>query len=230
MSENLVKVVDQSAVGALQRYAEAQAFRGKAIIDTYRKIMRFWVHFAMRKIPAGSSSRIRANLTQVVTTYSNIAAASRGLRSNITTRRVIRNRTADKWRGTLADRIVRTLNAKNGTRLSPAKFTASKAWSANLHKAGLKPAISGAGVSYSGRLPKLKRPAGAYRETLGDQIVSILAENFASANGPRAAGIARLAPGAFELAQNEVETMVAKWLDKAVRDAAKAVGFYITPT
>lgn len=226
----LFSVVDLSVDSAIQKYAQHRLFRGKALIDSQRKVMRYWVHFSIKKIPKGDRRKIIAQLSTVVTQYSNLAAAQKGLKSNLRTRKLVRNASADKWRGTLAAKLIAILRNAKGSKLGAAKFVANKAWSANLHRAGLAPAIEGANVPYSGRLPKLKTPAGSYQETILGATASILAENFASANGSRAAGIEGLAPGAFADALGEVQLMVYKWLQKDIRDAAKESGFTLKPS
>lgn len=221
----LFSVTDRSAIDAINRYAQHRAFRGKALVDTFRKVMRFWVHFAIGKIPAGNRQKIIADLSRVVTSYTRLGAANRGVKSSLKTRKVVRKTSADRWRGTLADRLARIRRIRTGKPLSPSRLVSGKAWSANLHRAGLAPSIAGAGVPYRGRLPKLKRPAGSYEEKIMTAAVEITAHNFASANGSQAAGVGGLAPTAFSAAQNEVVALVQKWLTADIKQAAKDVGF-----
>jgi hypothetical protein len=220
----LFSVTDRSAIDAINRYAQHRAFRGKALVDTLRKVMRFWVHFAIGKIPAGNRQRIIADLTKLVTTSSKLDLGRKRRFSRVTGKE-IRNKSKDRWRGTLADRLARVRRIKTGTPLSPTRLVSGKAWSANLHRAGLAPSIAGAGVPYRGRLPKLKRPAGSYEEKIMSAAVEIAAQNFASSNGPKAAGVVGLAPTAFSAAQNEVVAQVEKWLTADIKQAAKDVGF-----
>jgi hypothetical protein len=226
----LFSVVDLSVESAIQKYAQHRLFKGKAVIDSQRKIMRIWVHFGIKKIPKGDRRKIIAQLSAVVTQYTRLSSMRQGLKSNLRTRKLVRNASADKWRGTLAAKLIAIMRNAKGSKLSPAKYVANKAWSANLHRAGLAPAIEGAQVPYSGRLPKLKTPAGSYQETVLGATASILAENFASANGSRAAGVEGLAPGAFADALGEVQLLVYKWLEKDIKAAAKESGFRLKPT
>jgi hypothetical protein len=231
----LFSVVDLSVDSAIQKYAQHRLFKGKAVIDSQRKIMRYWVHFGIKKIPKGDRRKIIAQLSAVVTQYSRLSSMRQGLKSNLRTRKLVRNASADKWRGTLAAKLVAIManskgSMKKGSSLGRDKFVANKAWSANLHKAGLAPAIAGAGVKYSGRLPKLKTPAGSYQETILGSTASILAENFASSNGSRAAGVEGLAPGAFSDALGEVQKQVVRWLEQDLKAAAKETGFSLKPS
>jgi hypothetical protein len=221
----LFSVIDRSAVDAINRYAMHRAFQGKALIDTFRKIMKFWVHFAIGKIPRGNREKIISNLMQVVVGYTRLSVANKGIKSSLRSRKVVRKVSTNRFRGTLADRLARQRSARTGKPLSPSRFVSGKAWSAGLHRAGLAPAIAGAGVPYRARLPKLKNPAGSYEEKIMTNTVSITALNFASSNGSRAAGIEGLAPSAFSAAQNEVYAQVNKWLTIDIRNAAKDVGF-----
>jgi hypothetical protein len=227
---SLFHVVDMSVDSAIQKYATHRLFQGKALIDSQRKVMRYWVHFAIKKIPKGDRRKIIAQLSTIVTQYTNLEAARKGLRTNLKTRKVIRNASDEKWKGTRAAKLAIILSKKKGIRLSPAKFVSNKSWSANLHRAGLAPAIEGAGVPYGGRLPKLKRPAGTYTETILGATARILAENMASSNGSRAAGVNGLAPGAFTDALREVEVLVNRWLVADIKAAAKESGFSLRPT
>jgi len=226
----LFSVVDLSVDSAIQKYAQHRLFRGKAVIDSQRKIMRYWVHFGIKKIPKGDRRKVITQLSTVVTQYTRLSSMRQGLKSNLRTRKLMRNAAADKWRGTLAAKLVAILKHAKGSKLSPARYVAAKAWSTNLHRAGLAPAIEGAGVPYSGRPPRLKTPAGSYQETVLGATASILAENFASSNGSRAAGVEGLAPGAFADALGEVQNLVFRWLQKDVREAAKETGFTLKPT
>jgi hypothetical protein len=232
MSEphNLFVVTDTSAVDALRRYAVAQGLRGKDLIDTLRKAMKFVVSFSLAKIPKGDPAKIRAHLTQIVSTYSKLE--SRNVRSKA--------RAANQWRGTLAVKIIFKLNWQN-VRLDAgfgdieaaykkaALFTKNRVFAAGLHRSGLREAVlrlrAGAGA---GRLPKFKDQPGRYDEQLTENVTSILVENWARAAGKNAKDPTQLYPDVFERALPEVETLLLGFLEKDMKTAALKEGFAVT--
>lgn len=226
----LLRVKDVSALDALRRYATAQGLRGKDIIDVVRKAMKYWVSFSIAKIPKGDPQKIRAHLTQIVSTYSKLSA--RNARNA--------NRTSDKWRGTLAVQLVFKLNWQDarlagafgdieGSYRKAALFTSRRVFAAGLHRSGLREAVlklrAGSGA---GRLPKFKNQPGAYAEKLADNVTSILVESWAKAAGSHAKDPTQLYPNAFTQALPEVERLIAGFLEKDMKTAAAKQGFTVS--
>jgi len=228
---DIITIVDTSANDALRRYATAQGLRGKDIIETVRKVMKYLVSFAIKKIPRGDPQKIRADLTQVLTTYSRIS--TRNIRSQ--------SAVANKWRGTLAARIVFMLDWQ-GARVAAAfgdydgayqkasLFTNRRVFAAGLHRSGLREAITRLRASSGGgRLPKFKNQPGSYDEQISDNITTILVENWARAANANAKGITGLAPDAFSAAMPEVERMLTDFIARDMLAAAAREGLTATP-
>lgn len=242
MAEGLYIITDTSAIHALAKYAAQESLRGKGLMETARKVFAFLVSFALAKIPNGDPKKIRAQLMQVTTAYSRVRAASVGVTSNLRSRKVRRNRTADALRGTLAAKLVYLLNyagarAVKGTGFYKLvrKFVSGRVRAARLHRAGLSPAIAGVQQGRVGRvttkggaLPKFRHTPGSYAESLTADVASILAENWASAHGPGAEGIVGLAGFAFDAALPEVDRLLTGYLQKDIVQNARKAGFAVT--
>lgn len=222
----MVKIVDASAVSAFEKYAQAQGLRGKDLNAVLRKVMKYVVSFSIAKIPKGDSKKIRQELTTVVSNYSKLD--TRNVRSG--------GRAANKWRGTLAAKLVAMLDWK-GARAAGAlgdyegfysavsRFTARRASAANLHRAGLREAAMKLRASTQGRLPQFKKSPGDYREVITDAITSIIVENWAASAGGD--GIVKLAGNVFDIAFVEAEKMIAGFLQKDMEKAAQKVGLTV---
>lgn len=220
----MVKIVDISAVTAFEQYAAAQGLRGKDLIEVLRKVTRYVVSFSIAKIPKGDPKRIREELTTIVTTYSK--TDTRNIRS--ATKR------ASQWRGTLAARLVAMLDWKGaraaaafgdyeGFYAAAAQFTARRAFAANLHRSGLREAVTRLRTGTGGtRLPQFKNQPGDYTEAITDAVTRVVVENWASSkNGD---GIVKLAGNVFEQAFVEAEQMIANFLQKDAEAAARKAG------
>lgn len=235
----LVKIIDLNLIQAFDEWAVQRGMRGRDIADTIAKVMKYWVSFAMSKVPQGNAAKIRSQLQTLIVSYSR---AKRGVKS----------RMADRYRGTLAAAIVMILNYKGARDLARARdplfyskvnqFVNSRAYSANHHRSGFLPAINvlgrgkgaaaGATVkdAINTRVPKYKHPPGYVAHKFTDDLASILVENFASAAGPHAAGITGLAGGAFDAGLAEVIKMIGEFLSNDLRAAAQKAGFAVTPS
>lgn len=231
-STPLFLITDTSVIASLHKYAAMQSLRGKGLMETARRVFAFLVSFALAKIPAGDPQKIRAHLMQIVVQSRRLSAWT-GASSSLRTRRA--RRAADELRGTLAARLVRVLNYLGGRHVrGPAfyklvrKFIAGRIYSARLHRAGLLPALSRSKARSAGRLPKFRHTPGSYDESLSNEVVTILAENWASAHGPNAKGIVGLAGFAFDQALPEVDRLLASYLRKEMEKTAAAAGFRVT--
>lgn len=233
--EGKLLMADMSASDALMRYAGAEAMRGKTMQETLKKIMRYWVAFAMAKIDKGKSAKIRADLSAVVSAYSSVASSRTGQSSNLRTRRVKRAKAVDKWKGTLAAKVVGLLDYKNARGSGFAayyaavgKFVSASAFSANLLRAGFRPAYQVLkAMPGAGRMPKFKAGAGRIKLQLADSVADILVENWAHGNSPRSKGIAEIAPTAFSIAFREVEIKMTEFYLKDIKKAAKESGLTV---
>lgn len=228
--QNIASVTDISLIQALEAYAAYQEHvRGKSRQQILRKVMSFWVDFALAKIPKGDSAVIREKLMRVITTFSKSKRKFKGKRAN-------------EYKGTLAAAIVGSLNyrgARNNQLARSTKFYAdvqafvnARAFSANSHRAALRPARTalrspGAGME---RRDYRKHASGNYLE----EATHILVENFSSARDipgrPPALGITGLAPGAFADALPQVIDQFIKFLAADVADNARKFGFRVPLT
>jgi hypothetical protein len=228
-------IITETLGDALYQWGAARELRGKDISDTLAKAMRYWVSFALAKVPRGSAEKIRSDLTRIVQQYKG----TKGSKGKVSAR----------WRGTLAALLVFKLNWKGDSRdlaraRSPqffvrvSQFVNARAYGANLHRAGFLPALSqlpnarvrATPASDPGRMPKYRHQPGLIDHTFSDQLAEILVENFASAAGPKAAGISGLAGDAFDTAAAELFDMISSFLLTDLMEAAAKAGFEITVT
>lgn len=222
---------DLSASSALLKYAGLQGLKGRSMESTLRHIMKFWVSFAMKKIPQGKVSKIMADLGRVITSYSRISSGMVGMKTNLRTRKTTRDRTIDRWRGTYAAALVAMLDYKGARTMGAAQFyrtvaqfVSRRRFAANLHRSGLRPAIMRlrAKTTGAGRLPEFKNQPGLHKEQVSARVAEILVENWAASRDGD--GITKLAPGAFDDAFAEVEKILTKWFEKDIKKWAKEVG------
>lgn len=236
-AQPLVKIIDLNLIQAFDTWSMQRGLRGRDIADTIAKVMRYWVSFAMAKVPRGDASRIRQELKRIISGYSILGGHT------------VKTKKAHALRGTMAAAIVAILNYKGARDLARARspefytrvnqYINARAFSANHHRGGFIPAINvlGRGGKLTGdaaspsRLPKYKHPSGSIAHKFTDQLASIVVENFASssANDPfRApAGITGLAGRAFDTALTEVVTLIGKFLQQDLEKSAKAAGFTV---
>ncbi len=220
--------VDPStAFAAFTRWAELQRIRGKSTEQILRKVMQYWISYAIAKIPVAEPGKIEANLTRQITA----GPARPGARSRRTTAR------ADKWRGTLAAAIVAALDYRGARALRGAAFyrrvaafVSARKYAARHHKAGFLPAIQALRVpAPGGRLPRYSRPPGAYQESISTLAAILIAENFAKAatrpGRPAPKGIQGIAPTALSAAETEVARTLHRWLVADLMAAGRRAGF-----
>ena len=238
----MFKVVDLSAMENLVRFGASRELTGREFHKTARYAMRLWVSFALNKIRAADPRKIKASLMTIVTAYSSVRTASIGSKTNLKTRKTQRVRAADQYRGTLAARIVGVLKYRDADLLPRdqfyrvvGKFVRGRVYGARIHRAGLGPALDATADvgrvkryrSEFGRLPKYRRPPGSYEQKLTAETADILVENFASAFGSQAKGIAGIAPDAFSSSAKEVDHLLGIYADRNIREAAKRNGFEV---
>lgn len=237
--------LDPSAVFvAFNDYARLQQIRGKTSEATLKKLMKFWISFALFKIDAAKPADIEANLMRLTASYSRIQIRSRRRLSAKSKNRY--GAAADRYRGTVAAAIVAALNYKGVKNAASAggkrivgdgtafyatvrRFISARKYSAKLHKAGFYPTITALKIGSIGRLPKYRNTPGTYKENIQNFAAILVAENFASAAdrpGRPAAGIAGLFPNCLSDAETEVGLQLEKWLAQDLRAAASAAGFH----
>ena len=235
---------DLSLNAALASYARMRQGRGRDVQDTLRTVMKYWVSFAMSKIPKGNKSEVQRALMTLVTKYSRVSARARSmLRSG---------KRGNKFRGTVAAAVVAMLNY-NGARLKAgmgndegfygdvARYVAARKYSVNLHAiGGFSPALhvigryrtkadSGIGT---GTGPKYGHPPGAIEENLHGDVADILVENYASAAAkpgyPAPVGIEGIAGSAFADSLPEIIRIFTDFANKDEMALLKASGFPVT--
>lgn len=234
MPENLFVITDLSLSGAFRTYARQQELRGKGIAETAKKFMRMWVGEALDRIPPGDRDKVQRYLLQQTAT-ARVAAATKD------TKKAARSAAlANQFRHTIAARIVAALNIYHA-RGKPADqfYSAVNRWfqrrlfAVNLHRAGLLPARRQLRLAdRKGRMPRLSAAPGDYGETLTEDIVTLVVENWASARktptNPSPKGITGLAGGAFDSALNAVNARITDYVLQNMRIAANRSGFDTT--
>ena len=219
-----IKFTDLSASDALRRYAGAEAFRGKGMAKTIKKVMRFWVDFATAKIPKGDQAKVESDLKSLVAGYSRLGTR--------------RGKAADAWRGTYASRIVAMIDWQGARKLKGAafyaavrRFVAKRKFASNLHRSGMRPAFLAlrGKISKAGRLPQFASQPGSYSDQIKEAVTEILVENWARAGGPKSEGVGGTIAGkntgeAFNEALPQVEALLTKFLQEDIKKQAEKVG------
>lgn len=225
-----ITITDVSALDSFQAWARSRLLRGKSLEDSVQKIMRYWVVDAFYNIPAGDRRKVETYLKTQVAKYSSLSAqAARGPAASTKAGQATAAR-ANALRGTVGARIVAALNIYHARRLkAPVFYAAVNIWirrrifSANLHRSGLIPARRLLRISdRSGPMPKIKNFPGSITSTFTDDLASITVENWASSHG--GAGIAALAPNAFETALAQTDARIAAWVQEKLEASARSAG------
>lgn len=239
---------------AFDRWAVARGMRGRDLYDTVAKVMRYWVSFAMAKVPKGDAGKVREGLRRQIRTYSQIAARHTGSYTNLRSRKTHRGpgaAQADIYRGSVAAAIVAILNYKGANTLARARspefykkaaeYERNRVYSVNHHRSGFMPAINVLGRGKGSdpgngnvRMPKYRHPRGLIAHDFTDELAEILVENFASQSGnhpfrTKPDGIAGLAGDAFDKGLAEVVKMVGEFLYHDLANGAAEAGFVVTP-
>lgn len=235
--ESKLKVIDTLSP-ALERYAALQTATGKTEIEAMEKIMAYIVDFAANKIPKGDRSKLMALMTRYEASRKTrrkreaIAPGKRGSTKAA--------ETASKWRSTYAARIVWLSNYKQARTLPAGQFYSlvntyvnRRAFALNLHRSGLYPAMKRLKSKRNsvGKLPDYgsKQP-GKFEQTVKQGVISMLAEDWASARQSMAKGakpvlgIAGLKPDAFDLALPQVEKMLTDWYNTDMKKIGAKTG------
>lgn len=224
-----------AAFAAFDDWARLQRIRGKTAEQTLKKVMKFWISFALFKIQSADPADIESALMKLTTGYSRLSSRDRHRKRS--------SALADKYRGTVAAAIVAIMDYK-GAKLASGfgndaefyqkvrKFVAARKYSARHHKAGFYPSITALKISTStagGRLPKYRNTPGSYKEDIRDLAATLVAENFASAaqrpGRPAPLGITGLAPDCLRASEPEIARLLADWLARDLMDAAHGAGF-----
>lgn len=228
--EPLFLDIEMSIVPALEAWAAFASTRGKTMEDILRKTMRFAVDYAIKKTKKGDRARIVGDLTRLVHEY-------KGTRKNL------KSKTAEKYRGTLAAAIVWRLNYRQAQTLavnrSPAfystvaSFVSGRAYATNLHAAGWKPAQRDLHASPGGaRLPSFRKqpPGSVPRMTITDTLAEIIVENWASAAAvpgrPAPLGAAGIIGPVLDEILPDLERTFTKFLAQDMLRAATHAGFH----
>ncbi len=217
--------------------------RGRSLQDTLRIVMKYWVSFAMSKIPKGSKSEVQRSLMTLTQKYSRISAHARS--------RVRSGARGNKFRGTIAAAVVAMLNY-NGARLKSgmgddegfygdvARYFNARQYSVNLHAiGGFSPALHVIGRYRTkadssigtGTGPKYGNPPGLIDEMLSGDLASILVENYASAAAkpgyaaPLGVGGLPKAGSAFADSLPEILRIFRAFADKDEMALLKSSGF-----
>lgn len=235
----------KAAFAAFDDYARMQQIRGKTAEQTLRKVMRFWISFAMHRITKADAKDIEANLMRLTARSSKLMMRSRkSLRARSQNRF---GKLADKYRGTLAASIVAIINyggVKNASSVkgrkrvvgdgqafysNVGKFIGARKYAAGVHRAGFNPAVTALRITGTGKTPKYKNVPGKYTEDIKTTAATLVAENFASAAsfpGRPAKGITGIAPTVLKDAEADMAKELARWLEMDLRAAAARAGFH----
>lgn len=234
---------DLSLNAALANYARLRQGRGRDLQDTLRLVMKYWVSFAMSKIPKGDKNKVQQGLMTLTQKYSRVSARARssvrsGARGN-------------KYRGTIAAAVVAMLNYR-GARLKAAfgnddafygdvaSYVNARKYSVNLHAiGGFSPALAVIGRYRTradssigtGSGPKYGTPPGLIEEQLTGDLAEILVENYASAatkpGSPAPLGVGGLPGGntAFSESLPQIIKLFTQFASQDEMKLLKAAGF-----
>ncbi len=216
---------------AFHAYAMERGLRGKELAETVRIIMRKIVFHAINNTPKGDRAKLLEYMERKV--YDSKVTLTK-LGANPSKAAAKRAARVERWRGTLAAWIVFKLNIYGARSKKPDQaFAAVNKWvmrvafGTNLHRAGFIKARGALRVASSERLPRLKESQGDYQERIGEEIVDLLVENWASAKGPRSVGITGIAGDAIEKAFPSVEVELTERLFQKFTESAKKSGFSV---
>lgn len=239
--------LDTSSLGpAFERWRQLRRARGRSDDGVPRKVMRFWISDAIRRIPAGDSAIIERDLLKKLDKFTARAASASGARRGSSRQRRGARRAsalAEKYRGTLAALLVQRLNWQNANTAvrkngSPAfygkvgQFVGARKWSRNLHKAGFYPVLQTLKrMENPGYLPRgLKKAPGTYSEKFADGAALLIAENMASAaqrpGGRVPATITGLAPNCLTESEATVVRLFEAWALQDEIAFAQKSGFF----
>lgn len=233
MATNLF-TVDDGLTETLKTFALIRSLRGRDMLGSMRWIMKEWVSGAIDAIEGTSRARILADLSKRVHAAQKVKALSFVDPFNTSLAKARKIGLIDRWRGTLAAAIVAIYNI-GGARGQSAvafynavnKWAQRKAFSANLHKAGLYKARRELHIASGAEPAKLMHAPGDYKETVTDEAADLLAENWASAGNPDALGITGLAGNAFEISAKSIQAKFEKHLRDQFSRAAVEAGFRV---
>lgn len=225
MAETIVEIGPFST--ALGQWAMQRGLRGKDIADTVAKAMGYLVKNALRRIDKGDRAKIERSLLTIIQEERQGAAK----------RKRAKGVQAEKFRGTLAARLVYLLDYK-GARAqfrarSPKFYQTVGQWyrarlfSTNLHRAGLLPALSTLRQGTEGPMPRYRKAPGDIKHAFTAEDAEIVVRNWASSAerlGRQPAGITGLAGDAFEAGLSEMERRVAEFLQRDMEAAAARAG------
>jgi len=214
---------------AFDEWAELQKLRGKSGEQVLRKLMTYWISFAIAKIPAGNAETIRADLMTLRRNYKPPIIGAKG-------------KAADRYRGTIAAMLVQRLNWKNANSAKNKRggsafygkvpqFINARVFSRNVHKAGFKPTLAALRAKSPDRTPNYGKMPGTYEQDINDWSATLIAENYASSaqrpgNTLAPLTIVGLAGDCLSAPEPEVARQLEKWLAEDLIAAANRTGFF----
>ena len=225
----------QPAEDALTKYGDHRLLLGKSRDRSIRNAMRMWIDFTARKMSLrdADGTAIWSEMGRIESAYTKLTGSALGVSTNLRTKKVKRDKVVDRWKGSVAARIVAVLNYKSARNMpagqfyrTVSKFAQARRFSAGFHKSGWRMAK----LRLRGNLGDVKsfKGIGSYKEKVKESMVEILAENYARAGGRKAAGVDKLFPEVLEQTWREVEVMLLKFIKEDIEKRAAESGLEVT--
>lgn len=220
---------------ALNRYAEHQRLMGNIRENAVRNVMRYWLDFTVNKMSQrdANGTAIWSEMGRIESAYTKLQGSALGISTNIRSKKVKRDKVVDRWKGSVAARLVAVLNYKNSRNLPASqfyrlvsKFAQARRFSAGFHKSGWRTAK----LRLRGKLDNVKNfknSPGSFKERIKESMVEIMAENYARSGGRKADGVDKLFPDVLEQTWKEVETMLLKFIQKDMDKHAEESGLTV---
>jgi hypothetical protein len=220
---------------ALNRYAEHRRMLGDIKENAVRRVMRYWIDFTVNKMSQrdANGTAIWSEMGRIESAYTKIQGSALGVSTNLRSKKVKRDKVVDRWKGSVAARLVAVLNYKNARNLPASqfyrlasKFAQARRFSAGFHKSGWR----NAKLRLRGKLDNVKNfknSPGSYKERVKQSMVEIMAENYARAGGQKADGVDKLFPDVLEQTWKEIEAMLLKFIQQDMDKHAEESGLTV---
>lgn len=227
--------------------ANQMMVRNKSLMDVTRRLTQYWVSYAMAEIEKKAPSSV-AKIESDLMKMARVSWRTR----NVERRRLRGSRNSDRFRNTVASKIVFMLNYGQartkaafgddaGAYAQVAKFVGARKYSRRHHKvSGFMPTLLELAKGRRGVLadtrdaPKYQQKPGSYFQVMtasfAETMVSAWPSAAARPGRPEPLGLAGLVPGAFTSKVNDLRRNILEWVDRdgLLTRAAAQSGFTVT--
>lgn len=233
-----IKITDLSMMPSLAAYARSEQLRGRSLMDTMRKLMKFWLSFCLKQVPKGDRAKVESYLLAINPGEKALQSPSRaaGLSQNASKRSRSRAARVDRLRGTRLAVIMRKFNIygakaiRNPERFYQlcARYLSRRKAGVNVHRASLIDPLKRFKGTAS-HSAKLKKSPHAVFERASENFAKLAVDAWGSARitpqNPSPKGMEGIAGRVFFRTMRMVETIAKKWLLERLVKGARQSGF-----